>query len=321
MPRSRTIRESLSIAALQVLFLGSWPAVLAVPPPMPPTLSPPMSPPRPQLVNQATLPALPNDPAPLAAALNRVETALRSPATAAAELPALAHLQQRLYRRLGRSRSLASQVRPLLRPEHRRAYDHHIAARQALQALVPPGRPPLATVPAWRIIEPAPAPSLLASYRRAAAATGVPWQVLAAVNLVETGLGRLDGISVANAQGPMQFLPSTWAEPGIGRGSIRNPDDAIQAAARYLVRRGARQDLRRGLWGYNNSADYGTAVLRYAALLHEEPTAFAALYHWQIHLLTRAGDLWLPVGTQISRPTPAGDYLRQRPWSRSDAAP
>ena len=81
----------------------------------------------------------------------------------------------------------------------------------------------------------------------------MPWQVLAAVNLVETGFRRLDGVSVANAQGLMQFLPSTWAEPGNGRGNIRNPDDAIQAAARYLVRRGPRRDLRRGLWGYNNN--------------------------------------------------------------------
>jgi hypothetical protein len=30
-------------------------------------------------------------------------------------------------------------------------------------------------------------------------------------------MGRIDGVSVANAQGPMQFLPSTWAEAGIGR--------------------------------------------------------------------------------------------------------
>ena len=81
----------------------------------------------------------------------------------------------------------------------------------------------------------------------------MPWQVLAAVNLVETGFRRLDGVSVANAQGLMQFLPSTWAEPGNGRGTSRKPDAAIQAAARYLVRRGARRDLRRGLWGYNNN--------------------------------------------------------------------
>ena len=295
MPRARTLRGRLSIAALQLLLLWGCPV--------------------------RALPALPDAAASLAAALGRVETALRSTSTPPAELPELSHLQQRLYRRLGRNRWLASQVRQLLRPELRRAYDHHIGARQALQAIVPAGRPPLATVPAWRIIAPASSEALLASYRRAAAATGLPWQVLAAVNLVETGLGRLDGISVANAQGPMQFLPSTWAEPGIGRGNIRNPDDAIQAAARYLVRRGARQDLRRGLWGYNNSPHYGRAVLHYAALLREEPESFAALYHWQIHLLTTVGDLWLPVGTQINRPMAAGEYLRLKPWSRSDGEP
>ena len=63
-------------------------------------------------------------------------------------------------------------------------------------------------------------------YRKAEAATGIPWEVLAAVNLVETGMGRIDGISVANAQGPMQFLPSTRAERGIGKGDIRDPHDA-----------------------------------------------------------------------------------------------
>jgi hypothetical protein len=116
----------------------------------------------------------------------------------------------------------------------------------------------------------------------------------------------------------MQFLPSTWAERGIGRGNIRDPDDAIQAAGRYLVRRGARQDLRRGLWGYNNSVHYGTAVLQYASLLRTQPEAFASLYHWQIHLRTTVGDLWLPVGTQITRPMAAADFVRLRPWSRSD---
>ena len=295
MPSSRWLRGRFSIAALQLLLFWTWPAT--------------------------AMPALPDGPGSLAAALSRVEMALRSTGTPPAELPELSHLQQRLYRRLGRNRWLASQVRQLLPPDLRRAYDHHIGARQALQAMVPAGRPALATVPAWRIIAPASSNALLASYRRAAAATGVPWQVLAAVNLVETGLGRLDGISVANAQGPMQFLPSTWAEPGIGRGSIRNPDDAIQAAARYLVRRGARQDLRRGLWGYNNSPHYGRAVLHYANLLREEPSSFAALYHWQIHLQTSVGDLWLPVGTQLSRPMAVGEYLRLKPWSRSDGVP
>jgi len=289
---------------LQALLLCTWPAAQAASPQTPLPLTP-----------------LPTDPAGLAAALSRVEAALRHGATHASDQQELSHLQQRLYRRLGRNRGLALAVRRMLPQELRAAYDLHINARQALEAMVPPGRPPLATVPAWRIIQPASAEALLASYRRAAAATGVPWQVLAAVNLVETGLGRLDGISVATAPGPMQFLPSTWAEPGIGRGNIHDPDDAIQAAARYLVRRGARQDLRRGLWGYNNSAHYGRAVLQYAALLRTQPEAFRALYHWQVHLRTIAGDLWLPVGTQLTRPMAVAEFVRLRPWSRSDGPP
>lgn len=301
MSRRTSHRKSVLIACLQALLLFTWPAAQASSTRTPVPLLP-----------------LPKDPAAVAATLSRIETALRNRATSASEQLEMSHLQQRLYRRLGRNRGLAAAVRPLLPLDLRAAFDHHISARQALEAMVPAGRPPLATVPAWRIIQPASAEALLASYRRAAAATGVPWQVLAAVNLVETGMGRLDGVSVANAQGPMQFLPSTWAERGIGRGNIRNPDDAIQAAARYLVRRGARQDLRRGLWGYNNSVHYGTAVLQYASLLRTQPAAFASLYHWQIHLRTTVGDLWLPVGTQITRPMAAADFVRLKPWSRSD---
>jgi membrane-bound lytic murein transglycosylase B len=107
----------------------------------------------------------------------------------------------------------------------------------------------------------------------------------------------------------MQFLPSTWAEPGIGSGGdIRNPRDAIPAAARYLVRRGGLRDIRRGLWGYNNSDHYGTAVLEYAALLRDDPAAYRGLYHWEVHVMTSAGDVWLPVGYNQPTPIPAKAY-------------
>ena len=90
-------------------------------------------------------------------------------------------------------------------------------------------------LPAWRIIQPEPAANLLNYYRKAEAATGIEWEVLAAVNLVETGMGRIDGTSVANAQGPMQFLPTTWAEPGIGAGNCllyTSPSPRDYAASR-----------------------------------------------------------------------------------------
>ena len=196
--------------------------------------------------------------------------------------------------------------------------ERHLAARREFLQMA--GHRRLSTMPTWRIIPPEPAEQLLAHYRKAAAATGIAWEVLAAVNLVETGMGRIDGVSIANAQGPMQFLPSTWAEPGIGKGNIRNPHDAIQAAARYLVRRGGLRDIRRGLWGYNNSDHYGRAVLLYASLLHDDPRAFTGLYHWEIHLRTVAGDLWLPVGYQAANRQPVADYIRRHPGSLAPGA-
>jgi membrane-bound lytic murein transglycosylase B len=172
-------------------------------------------------------------------------------------------------------------------------------------------------VPAWRIIPPEPAANLLRYYREASAATGIPWQVLAAVNLVESGMGRIDGISVADARGPMQFLPSTWAEPGIGQGGdIRDPRSAIHAAARYLVRRGGLRDIRQALWGYNNSDLYGTGVLAYAELLRQDPAAFSGFYHWQIHYAAEGGDLWLPVGYSQNKPLAVALFLRRSPASQ-----
>jgi hypothetical protein len=221
-----------------------------------------------------------------------------------------------IYRVLAYRAALADQVRSQLPTRWQGAFDRQLAARRAFVAMQA-GRPRPRTVPSWRIIPPEPAAKLLRYYREASAASGIPWQVLAAVNLVESGMGRIDGVSVADARGPMQFLPSTWAEPGIGMGGdIRDPRSAIQAAARYLVRRGGLRDLRRALWGYNNSSAYGEAVLQYAALLREDPAAFQGLYHWQIHYAAAGGDLWLPVGYAQLRPLPVAAYLRRAPFSK-----
>ena len=259
-------------------------------------------------------PPVPRDPAATARLLEAVEGRLRDPTTAADALPDLGHQQQVIYRVLSQAAERSDAVRAHLSRPWQAVFDHHIGARRELLAMHR-GGPGLTSIPPWRIIEPEQAPQLLAHYRKAESATGIPWQVLAGVNLVETGMGRIDGLSVSGARGPMQFLPTTWAERGIGAGSIDDPHDAIQAAARYLVRRGGLLDIRKGLWGYNNSDNYGRAVLHYAALLEQDPRAFQGLYHWEIHVRTEAGDLWLPVGFETQQPLPVSTYLRQAPWS------
>ena len=267
---------------------------------------------------QRRYPSVPAQPKAAATLLASVEAALRDPSTATADLPELGHQQQVIYRVLSKDAARSAAVLDALPSQWRNVAERHLAARREFLRMSR-GRGP-STLPAWRIIPPEPAEKLISYYKKAEAATGIEWEVLAAVNLVETGMGRIDGVSVANAQGPMQFLPTTWTEPGIGAGDIRDPHDAIQAAARYLVRRGGLQDIRRGLWGYNNSDYYGRAVLLYASLMKDDPRAYTGLYHWEIHFNAAAGDLWLPVGYNQRRPIAVQDYLRQHPESRPPAS-
>jgi hypothetical protein len=263
-------------------------------------------------------PGVPSHPNDIASLLNTVETALRNPATAAGLLPDLGHQQQVIYRVLSANPTLSSQVLAALPERWKRVVERHLAARREFLRMSRTRRPTV--LPAWRIIAPEPAKNLLTYYQKAESTTGIEWEVLAAVNLVETGMGRIDGISVANAQGPMQFLPTTWAEAGIGQGNIRDPHDAIQAAARYLVRRGGLADISKGLWGYNNSYYYGRAVLLYASLMREDPLAYIGLYHWEIHFNAADGDLWLPVGYHQTKPITVENYLRNHATSRPPAS-
>ena len=263
---------------------------------------------------QRRYPRVPADNSATAELLARVEKALRDPSTAPEQLPDLGHQQQVIYRVLSKQPTRSAAVVAALPQRWRSVAQRHLAARREFLSMVRKRGP--STLPAWRIIQPEPAEQLLSYYRKAETATGIAWEVLAAVNLVETGMGRIDGVSVANAQGPMQFLPTTWAQAGVGAGDIRDPHDAIQAAARYLVRRGGLQDIRKGLWGYNNSDYYGRAVMLYASLMEEDPRAYTGLYHWEIHYNSADGDLWLPVGYAQQQPIAVQEYLKRYPRSR-----
>jgi membrane-bound lytic murein transglycosylase B len=102
---------------------------------------------------------------------------------------------------------------------------------------------------------------------------------LAAIHLVESKFGRVKSDSVAGAQGPMQFMPSTWDIYGRG-GDIHDPHDAILAAANLLDDNGAPDDYRRALHAYNPSQLYVDAVQRYARLINRDTHAVYFLYCW-----------------------------------------
>ncbi len=85
---------------------------------------------------------------------------------------------------------------------------------------------------------------LLPIYKAAAVQYGVPWQILAAINEIETNYGTDLSVSSAGAVGWMQFMPGTWLQYGVdalnaGYADPYNPVDAIFAAARYLRAAGA----------------------------------------------------------------------------------
>jgi hypothetical protein len=119
-------------------------------------------------------------------------------------------------------------------------------------------------------------PFLLPIYQAAGKAYGIPWQVLAAINEVETDYGRDLSISSAGAEGWMQFLPSSWAQYGVdangdGFADPYNPADAIFAAARYLKAAGGGRHIREAIFAYNHSQSYVASVLLRAQLLHGTP--------------------------------------------------
>lgn len=262
-------------------------------------------------------PGVATDPAEVAARIVEVERLLRSTERVNPEYPDLAHEQQMLYRHIARNPNWILPLWEAVPDDLFFTIERQVTARQAISSLST--AEPSGNVPAWEIIDPLPADELLALYREASEATGIDWAYLAAINLLETGFGRIDGISIAGAQGPMQFLPTTWEE--VSDGDIRDPYDAIPAAARYLVRRGGPEDMDRALFGYNNSEAYVTSISAYAELFRDDLANFYAAHQWEIHYSSSAGDLWLPVGYRLEAVTPADDYLSDAPWSAPPTGP
>jgi soluble lytic murein transglycosylase-like protein len=176
---------------------------------------------------------------------------------------------------LGDHPNLAVRVIPLLTGSVRGEVARLYAARRALLRLSAGSghkklklgqRPPLS--------------DLVGFYDEAERRLGIGANYLAAIHLVETKFGRVVNNSVAGAQGPMQFIPSTWQIYGRG-GDIRDPHDAILGAARLLRANGAPQRYGPALRAYNPSGLYVQAVTRYAREIGRNPYALYYLYTWE----------------------------------------
>ena len=114
---------------------------------------------------------------------------------------------------------------------------------------------------------------LVNTWKLAGAEYDVPWQILGAINQVETNFGRNTGPSSAGAVGWMQFLPSTWLRWGVdatgdGVADPWNATDAIYSAARYLAASGGKKQLKRALFAYNHAEWYVADVLNVARVFN-----------------------------------------------------
>ncbi len=219
------------------------------------------------------------------------ERAVRDPAVTGGDLAYMGHLQQLVYRHLIERPDLRDAVFGGIPHDLRGAADLNIAASADLY-LFGPVR--VTELPAWRIVSAPPINDLLRYYREGEAEFGVPWYYLAAINLVETRMGRIRGDSYAGAQGPMQFMPATWDM--YGDGDINDTHDAILGAARYLSATGAPAKIEKAIWHYNHDNEYVDAVMKYAEVMRADPSAFRGFYGWQVYYVTANGTYLLPVG-------------------------
>ena len=240
---------------------------------------------------------VPEQPAALADALTQTTDALHeaiddwidggdpSTGTPPDDVVLLAMYQQRIYRSLGHDSSLSDRTIPLL---PRRLRGEARADTGAVQDLTSLTTTPVKDVGAFRTAKAKAAGVLLGWFEEAERRFGVRWELLAAVMFVESKFGKVRAASSAGAQGPMQFLPSTWAAYGMG-GDIHDPHDAILGAANYLHASGAPGNERAALFAYNHATAYVDAVLAYANQIAGDDRDFYAYYCWQVYVLTTSG--------------------------------
>jgi murein DD-endopeptidase MepM/ murein hydrolase activator NlpD len=266
-----------SLAALGVLVLLMPAASLAVEPAAPETAAPPA----------ASAPSSPQPEAPATTTTTIEAPAAPSAAPQPAQTP-----QVQAQHAQGSTRGGTSAPAPRPKPtapsgEGSAGAGSSAAGTRAGQPAISPSaltpslpfslQSSIAGVPGFFIESFRIPPFLLPIFQAAGTAYGVPWQVLAAINEVETDYGRDLSVSSAGAEGWMQFLPAEWAQYGVdangdGFKDPYNPADAIFAAARYLRAAGAEGNIRTAVFSYNHSQAYVDSVMLRAQLLGGTPS-------------------------------------------------
>jgi murein DD-endopeptidase MepM/ murein hydrolase activator NlpD len=176
--------------------------------------------------------------------------------------------------------------------------------------------PPAPTNPTFSLAQPGPAavgvpnffidkfripPFLLPIYQAAGVEYGIRWEILAAINEIETDYGRNLNVSSAGALGWMQFMPATWKMYGTdanhdGKRDPYNPVDAIFATARYLKAAGGEADINRAIFAYNHADWYVDSVLMRARLISGLPADLVGSLtgltqgHFPVHAEARYAD-------------------------------
>ncbi len=220
-----------------------------------------------------------------------VEAAIRDPNVTGPQLAWMGHLQQLAYGTLADYPNWKEAVLAALPETTRPAVLGSIEAGRQLRTM---NGPIPKTLPDWKIVEPAPIEQLLSYYKEAEKVYGVGWHYLAAIHLVETRMGRIRGLSSAGAQGPMQFMPATWA--AYGKGDVNNTRDAIFGAANYLKASGAPGNMQKALFAYNHAQAYVNALMAYATAMKNDPAAYRGYHGWQVYYPTPDGPVLLATG-------------------------
>lgn len=267
-------------------------------------------------VTPTMLAGLGTDASTLAAQLTEALRTIHDPGSAPDAVAAAGRRQQLVLRRLASRREWQAPALAAVGDDVRTFAANDVAAANAPgDATLAKPVPPLEQLPAWTIRTPLPADELLGYYKEAEAATGIGWFYLAAINFVETRMGRVAGASTAGAVGPMQFLPSTWAACCTGDPTVDR--DAILGAATYLQRRGAPTDMARAILGYNPNNAYLTMVQRYAENMATDERAYLGYHAWQVFVPTVAGPVRLPEGYRRDTPIAAAEYVAAHPEDRA----